>query len=227
MVVEKVNIAQAAARLSQPFHMARLGYVDDFTVSVFICQGTIPWHRHIDQDELFLVQTGVITLESDWGNARLRPDEMAVVPKGVAHRSSSFLWSTVLLFQAGVMSDRKNGDRRTVAPSEGQALHKVSVARAAQRLKEPFKPLDLITVEDFAMRLSLIRGAFPWHHHTRQDEMFLLFEGQMTLEIEGGGLSLKAGDMAIVPKGVPHRPAASERAVALLFEKKALVSTGD
>jgi mannose-6-phosphate isomerase-like protein (cupin superfamily) len=227
MTIKKVDIAQAAARLSAPFHMAVLGYVDDFSVSAYICQGAIAWHRHIDEDELFLVQGGIITLESEWGNTRLRPNEMAVVPKGVAHRSSSILRSTVLLFQPSVMSDRKNGDRRTVSPAQGQSLHKVSVAKAARQLTEPFKPVDLLTVEDCVMRLALIQGSFPWHFHAAYDELFLVFEGQMTLDTEGRNVSLQAGEMAIVPKGMLHRPTALERAVALLFEKKALTSTGD
>jgi len=227
MAIEKVDIAKAATRLVQPFQMAHLGYVDDFTVSAFVCQGTVAWHRHIDEDELFLVQSGVITLESEWGNTRLSPDEMAVVPKGVAHRSSSFLRSTVLLFQPRVMSHRKNGDRRMIALTKGKSLHKVSVARAAQRLTDPFKPLDLVAVEDCVMRLALIQGAFTWHRHSSYDELFLIFEGEMTLDTEGRNVSLTAGEMAVVPKGMLHRPTASERAIVLLFEKKALISTGD
>jgi len=227
MAIEKVDIAQAATRLSEPFHMAHLGYVDDFSVSVFICQGKIEWHRHIDEDELFLVHSGIITLESAWGNTRLRPDEMAVVPKGVAHRSSSVLRSTVLLFQPSVMSHRKNGDRRTTAPPEGKSLHKVSVAKAAQKLTEPFQPVDLLTVEDCVMRLALIQGPFPWHLHRSHDELFLVFEGRMTLGTEQGNVPLTAGEMAIVPQGMLHRPAALARTIVFLFEKKALISTGD
>ncbi len=227
MAVKKLNIAQEAAKLSRPFQMAHLGYVDDFAVSVFICQGSIDWHRHMDEDELFLVQSGVITLESEWGKTRLLPDEMAVVPKGVAHRSSSFLWSTVLLFQPRVMPNRKNGDRRTAASPEGQSLHKINAAHTARQLTEPFKPVNLVTVEDCAMRLALIQGAFPWHCHKSYDELFLILEGEMTLNTEQGDLPLKAGEMTIVPKGIPHRPTASERAITLLFEKKAMISTGD
>ncbi len=227
MAVKKVDIAKVATGLLEPFQMTNLGYVDDFAVSVFICQGTIAWHRHIDQDELFLVQSGIITLESEWGNTRLRPDEMAVVPKGVAHRSSSLLWSTVLLFQPRVMSHRKDGDRRTVAPADSKSLHKVSVARAAQQLTEPFEPVDLVTVEDCVMRLILVQDAFPWHRHRLYDELFLIFEGGMTLGTEQGDVSLKTGEMAVVPKGTLHRPTASEQAIVLLFEKKELVSAGD
>jgi mannose-6-phosphate isomerase-like protein (cupin superfamily) len=227
MAIAKIDIAQEATRLLQPFHVTDLGYVDDFAVSVFICQGAVAWHRHVDQDELFLVQSGVITLESDWGNVRLRPDEMAVVPKGVGHRSSSFLWSTVLLFQPRNIPHRKNGDRRTAASADGGTLPKASVASATQQLTEPFKPLDLIAVEDCVVRLLLVQGAFTWHRHVAHDELFLVFDGHMTLNTEQEDLSLKTGEMVIVPKGMLHRPAASERTVVLLFEKKALSSAGD
>jgi mannose-6-phosphate isomerase-like protein (cupin superfamily) len=223
--ISKIDIDQEASRLLQPFQVSELGYVNDFAVSVFICQGAIDWHRHLDQDELFLVQRGAITLETEWGHTRLRPDEMAVASKGVAHRSSSFLWSTVLLFRPRVMSHRKNGDRRTRGGTEGKALHKVSTAKAARQLAEPFKPVDLVTVEDCIVRLSLIRGTLPWRRHELYDKLFLVFEGTMTLGTEWGAVSLKAGEMVIVPKGVLYRPAASERAIVLLFEKKALVST--
>lgn len=227
MAIEKVDIGKVATELLQPFQMTDLGHVNDFAVSVFICQGATAWHRHIDEDELFLVQSGAITLESEWGNTHLRPDEMAVVPKGVAHRSSSFIWSTVLLFQPKIMSHRKNGDRRTATSAEGKSLHKVSVAKAAQQLTEPFKPVDLIAVEDCVVRLALIQGAFPWHRHRLCDELFLIYDGEITLGTEQRDVSLKAGEMAIVPKGMLHRPTASEWATALLFEKKAMVSTRD
>lgn len=228
MAVKKINIAQEATRLLQPFQITDLGYVDDLAVSVFVCQGAIDWHRHIDQDELFLVHSGVITLETEWGNTRLRPDEMAVAPKGVAHRSSSFLWSTVLLFRPQVMSHRKNGDRRTEASPQGKSLHKVSVTQVAKQLAKPFEPVGLMAVDDCIMRLSLILGTCPWHRHRLYDELFLVFEGEMRmrLDTEQGDVELQAGEMVIIPKGMLHRPAASERTVALLFAKKALVNAG-
>ncbi len=53
--------------------------------------------RHTDQDELFLVYSGTISLESDWGTVILRPGELAVIPKGLGHRSSALMRSHVLL----------------------------------------------------------------------------------------------------------------------------------
>ncbi len=88
MPLKMVNVAEEAARLTEPFSLIELAYVDYFEVYVFICYGVVVWHRHIDQDELFLVQSGIISLETEWGNLKLGPGELAVVPKGVGHRSN-------------------------------------------------------------------------------------------------------------------------------------------
>ena len=95
----KVSIAEQATQLAEPFTMVDLAQIDDLSLSVFLCQGTLPFHRHMDQDELFLAHNGTIHLETDWGSLTLRPGEAAVVPKGVGHRSSSLQRSLVLLLQ--------------------------------------------------------------------------------------------------------------------------------
>ena len=116
--LEIISIADQAGRLTEPFTMIDLASIDDLVLSVFLCQGTLPRHRHLDQDELFLVHSGTISLESDWGTAILRPGEMAVAPKGVGHRSSSLLNSQVLLLQPRLMVNRRNGNRRIFALKE-------------------------------------------------------------------------------------------------------------
>ena len=91
--LEKINYAQESAQLTEPFTMIDLAQIDDLSLSVYLCQGTMPFHRHLDQDELFMVHTGTISIESDWGNLILRPGELSVVPKGLSHRSASLIRS--------------------------------------------------------------------------------------------------------------------------------------
>jgi len=83
--LKKLNVSQVAAQLAQPFLMVNVARVGDIVVSVYICQGMLERHQHIDNDELFWVYEGTILLESEWGEVRLRPGELAVVPKGVEH----------------------------------------------------------------------------------------------------------------------------------------------
>ena len=61
--VQKVNVDEQAARLKKAFTMVDLVSVDELTVSVFLCQGSLAWHRHSDYEELFLVHQGAISLE--------------------------------------------------------------------------------------------------------------------------------------------------------------------
>ena len=45
------------------------------------------WHRNMDCDELIFCYKGGIRWETELGNISLRPGEMFVIPKGIAHRS--------------------------------------------------------------------------------------------------------------------------------------------
>lgn len=227
MPLKKVNISQEARRLTNPFSMIELAYVDDFVVDVYICQGAIAWHRHVDQDELFLVYSGVITLDSEWGNVLLQPHEFAIVPKGVGHRSSSFVWSVVLLFQPKFVPDRKNGDRRLFVPKGEKRLQKFNLDKEAARLILPFSTIDLAYIEDFVVRLVVCQGSFQWHRHTNQDELLLVQKGEVFLESEEGDVTLQEGELVVVPKKMMHKHTSVERAEILFFERQSVALTGD
>ncbi len=227
MPLEKINISQEARRLTKPFSMIELAYVDDFVVNVYICQGTIAWHRHIDQDELFLVHSGVITLDSEWGSVLLQPNELAVVPKGVGHRSSSFVWSVVLLFQPKFLPDRKNGDRRLFVPQDEGLLQKFNLDKEAARLISPFSTREVVYIEDFVIRLVVCQGSSHWHRHADQDELFLVQKGEVFVESEEGDVALQEGELTVLPKGTMHRHASAERATILFFGRQSLALSGD
>lgn len=45
----------------------------------------------------------------------------------------------------------------------------------------------------------------PYESHSEFDEALLLIEGQMSLEIEGDVIEMRAGDFHVVPAGKQHR----------------------
>ncbi len=51
---------------------------------------------------------------------------------------------------------------------------------------EPWFNQTLTTVNDAVVRLGVIEGDFHWHHHDDTDEFFLVLEGQLLIDIEGG-----------------------------------------
>jgi quercetin dioxygenase-like cupin family protein len=95
----------------------------------------------------------------------------------------------------------------------------VSLDRVARSITEPWKPVEVVTANDAVLRMARIHGEFPWHHHD-EDELFLCWEGGFRIELEGRDpVELSAGDLFVVPRGLPHRPVAAQSAVALILER--------
>jgi len=71
------------------------------------------------------------------------------------------------------------------------------------------------------------KGAFVWHHHAAEDEMFLVHRGSFRMEYRDRTDVLSTGQFVIVPRGVEHRPVADDEVEVILFEPASTVRTGD
>ncbi|WP_298258718.1 cupin domain-containing protein [uncultured Litoreibacter sp.] len=72
------------------------------------------------------------------------------------------------------------------------------------------------------------QGEFPFHKHDDSDDFFLVLEGEVTLDQDGGeSIVLGQGELCVIPKGVVHRPRAETEAKVLLIEPQGLPNTGD
>jgi mannose-6-phosphate isomerase-like protein (cupin superfamily) len=77
------------------------------------------------------------------------------------------------------------------------------------------------------VKLVKLRGAFVWHQHEAEDELFLVVRGRFRMEFRDRSIELEEGEFLIVPRGVEHRPVADEEAHVLLFEPATTLNTGD
>lgn len=59
--------------------------VDDSYVKVAKVKGTLTWHAHDDEDELFFILKGSLTIEMEAGAVELKAGQAFVVPRGVRH----------------------------------------------------------------------------------------------------------------------------------------------
>jgi mannose-6-phosphate isomerase-like protein (cupin superfamily) len=72
-----------------------------------------------------------------------------------------------------------------------------------------------------------VQGEFVWHKHDDTDDFFLVLKGVLDIELRDRTVTLKEGQMYIVPKGVEHRPVAQEEVHLLLIEPTGTPNTGD
>ena len=99
-ISEKTSIAEAAARLTQPFTHVVIGQVDDYCAYLSRFQGSYRFHKH-NKDEMYLVLEGEICIDyPDSQSVTVQKGESIVVKAGEEHRSRSEEESLVLMFKA-------------------------------------------------------------------------------------------------------------------------------
>src|SRR5215510_13498444 len=77
------------------------------------------------------------------------------------------------------------------------------------------------------VKLVKVQGEFVWHHHEREDELFLVLRGSLQIHLRDRVVTLEEGEFFIVPRGVEHKPIACEEAHVLVFEPDSTLNTGN
>jgi mannose-6-phosphate isomerase-like protein (cupin superfamily) len=85
-VVTKINLGEKLTRFDDRWNPRIIADLNDSDVKLVKVQGEFVWHHHADEDELFFVLRGTLTVELRDGAVTLGPGEMVVIPKGVEHR---------------------------------------------------------------------------------------------------------------------------------------------
>jgi len=103
----------------------------------------------------------------------------------------------------------------------------IKLAEKFTRFEEAWSPRIVADLNENHVKVARLLGEFVWHRHEGEDEMFLVLKGTLRIELRDGEILLREGEMAVVPRGVEHRPVAAEEVHVLLVEPKSTVNTGD
>ncbi len=103
----------------------------------------------------------------------------------------------------------------------------VSPAAVAAALTEYWSPRVIAGVDDSYVKVAKVKGTLTWHSHDREDELFLVLKGTLRIEMEDQTVTLNAGELFVVPKGMRHNPIADDECHILLFERKSTAHTGE
>ena len=86
-------------------------------------EGEFVWHRHAEEDELFLVLEGAFDMHLREAVHRLEAGDLFVVPRGVEHKPVAPEPCVVLIFEpAGVRNTGEAVNERTLEPDELERL---------------------------------------------------------------------------------------------------------
>src|SRR5262249_36880632 len=78
------------------------------------------------------------------------------------------------------------------------------------------------------VKVVKLRGECVWHHHEREDELFLVVHGRLRMQLRDGDRDLGPGELIIVPRGVEHCPRAlTDEVRVLLLEPAGTLNTGN
>jgi mannose-6-phosphate isomerase-like protein (cupin superfamily) len=106
-------------------------------------------------------------------------------------------------------------------------MEKVNLADKLARFAEQWSPKIVGELNGQYVKLVKFQGPFMWHHHDREDELFLVVKGRFRMEFRDRHVWLEEGEFLIVPRGIEHRPVAEEEAYVLLFEPASTLNTGN
>lgn len=108
-------------------------------------------------------------------------------------------------------------------------LKKVNLVEAFASFTDAWSPRVGGDINDFQIKLVKLEGAFHWHHHEQEDELFLITSGTLRMQLhpqDGGDIVLHAGEYLIVPHGVEHCPTAEPACEVILLERNSVLNTG-
>jgi len=106
-------------------------------------------------------------------------------------------------------------------------FEKVNITQKFRLIEEYWNPRIAGELNDAYIKLVKLKGEFVWHHHEREDELFLVVKGKLRMQLAEEEVIIEEGEFIIIPRGAEHRPVADEEVHVLLMEPKTTVNTGN
>ncbi|MBD8871050.1 cupin domain-containing protein [Nocardioides donggukensis] len=103
----------------------------------------------------------------------------------------------------------------------------VDLAERLSLFSDLWSPKVVARMNDYEIKVVKVQGEFVWHAHDDTDELFLVVDGELTVQLRDGDVTLGPGQLYVVPRGVEHCPVADGEVHALLIEPVGVVNTGD
>ena len=105
-------------------------------------------------------------------------------------------------------------------------MTKVNLAEKFRKFDDLWSPKLVGELNEKYVKIAKGAGELDWHSHDDEDELFLVVSGHLDIHLRDRIVSLDPGEFFVVPKGVEHRPVATEGTEIVLIEPKTTLHTG-
>ncbi len=97
--MDKVNLSEKFSVFSSHWDPKVVGELNGQHVKLVKFQGSFVWHRHENEDELFLVHKGRFTMQFRDRSVPVEEGELIIVPRNTEHRPVADQEAHVLLLE--------------------------------------------------------------------------------------------------------------------------------
>lgn len=103
----------------------------------------------------------------------------------------------------------------------------VNLAEKFRLFTDQWRPRIVAEINDYQLKIVRVEGDFVWHDHKDSDEAFIVVDGELRIDFRDGSVTIRAGELYVVPRGIEHKPFAEKEAWVLVIEPRGVVNTGD
>ena len=103
----------------------------------------------------------------------------------------------------------------------------INLSEKLTQFSDHWSPKTVTQFNGHDVMVVKVEGEFVWHSHPDTDDFFMVLHGEIDIEMRDKTVTLRRGEMFVVPKGVEHRPVARTEAHLLLIDPTGTPNTGD
>lgn len=117
--ITKVNILEKLSLFSEHWQPKIVGELNGQQVKLAKLKGEFMWHCHDNEDELFFVLKGSLSMELRDRTITIRENEFIIIPRGVEHRPVAAEEVCILLFEpASTLNTGNTINEKTIIKPE-------------------------------------------------------------------------------------------------------------
>ena len=108
-MIPVIDLEEKIRTIERPWSPIDVTHINDQVIRAAIFHGEYHWHKHDDEDELFLVHRGAIRIQVKGKDPiHLTEGQLCVIPMGVEHKPGADTASVVLMFEPSAL--KSTGD---------------------------------------------------------------------------------------------------------------------